>query len=327
MSNQKNIGNSQMNGSPRDRFKFLIGDNAVKTKHIDNRNVTSDKIALLAIITELINDLAVTTAKLANSAVTTEKIADLNVITEKLAALAVTTEKINTKAVTTEKLDDLAVIEKKIANLAISTRTIIDSAVTNEKLHEEAVTNDKIANLTIAWDKLNENLQNIISTSAGQHGIPLATEFGNSNLLGITQKTLTESRDSLQQQINEIVSGGATVNLTATPSPIFVGEESTIALNATTNKNASSIKIKKGDDELATGSGSSLSGSDTITPAADGNTTYTAEFIISGLQRSITRNVVAVYPIRIGSGAAYVEGTALTTPKTSPAGTYNVDNN
>ena len=157
----------------------------------------------------------------------------------------------------------------------------------------------------------------------------MSNEWGSSTLIGVTQKKLSEAHQNLQSQINEIVSGGATVNLTATPSPVFVGIPSTISLTATTNKDATSIKIKKGTDEISIGSGSSLSGTDTITPVTAGNTTYTAEFTISGLQRSATRSVVAVYPIRIGSGPTYTEGTALIIPKTSPAGTYNVtvDNN
>lgn len=162
----------------------------------------------------------------------------------------------------------------------------------------------------------------IASIVAG--GVALKQSFGDSEEFGISQKVLTESRDNLQAQIDEIVSGGATINLTATPSPVFVGVSSTINLSATTNKNATNIKIKKGVDVLSVGSGSSLSGTDTINPSTAGNITYTAEFTISGLQRSTTRNVVAVYPIRIGSGATYTEGTVLNTPKTSPAGTYNV---
>ena len=174
------------------------------------------------------------------------------------------------------------------------------------------------------------DLQNQVD-SIQIHGMAVSNEFGNDPHIGISQKKLTEDHTErleveadLQSQINEIVSGGATVNIYATPSPIFVGVKSTIALTATTNKNASSIKIKKGADVLVTGSGSSLSGSDTITPESDNNTTYTAEFIISGLQRSTTCNIVAVYPIRIGTGAVYVKGLPLLTPKTSPAGTYTV---
>lgn len=128
-----------------------------------------------------------------------------------------------------------------------------------------------------------------------------------------------------QAQINAIVLGGAvTPSLNATPSPVFVGAESTISLTATINTPASSIKIKRGSTQIASGSGTSLSGSDAITPSSDGNTTYTAEFVVGGLTKPATKNVAAVYPIRIGTGASYVDGTALTTPKTSPAGTYNI---
>ena len=128
-----------------------------------------------------------------------------------------------------------------------------------------------------------------------------------------------------QAQINAIVLGDAvSISLNASPSPIFVGVQSTINLAASISTPADSIKIKKGSTEIATGSGQSLSGTDAITPSQDGNTTYTAEFVLGGLTKTTSKNVAAVYPIRIGSGAAYVEGTALTTPKTSPAGTYNV---
>ena len=128
-----------------------------------------------------------------------------------------------------------------------------------------------------------------------------------------------------QAQINAIVLGGAVnVSLAATPSPVFVGVASTINLTASINTPADSIKIKKGTTELATGDGTSLSTTDTITPSSDGNTTYTAEFTLGGLPKTTSKNVVAVYPIRTGSGTSYTDGTAISTPKTSPAGIYNV---
>ena len=129
---------------------------------------------------------------------------------------------------------------------------------------------------------------------------------------------------SLQSQIDAIVSGGATVSLSASPATVFVGVESTVSLTATTNTSATLIKIKKGSTEIAEGSGMSATATDTITPATDGNTAYTAEFTIAGLLKSTSKNVAAVYPIRTGSGATYVEGTPLTTPKSTPAGTYNI---
>lgn len=128
-----------------------------------------------------------------------------------------------------------------------------------------------------------------------------------------------------QAKINEIVLGGAvTIGLNATPSPVFVDVQSNISLSATINTPANTIRIKKGSTVIATGSGTSLSGSDSITPSAAGNTIYTAEFAVGGLTKTTTKSVTAVYPIRTGSGASYVEGTAISTPKTSPVGTYNV---
>jgi len=140
-----------------------------------------------------------------------------------------------------------------------------------------------------------------------------------------TSDILDASLNMTQAQINQIVIGGnVNVSLAASPNPIFAGTQSTISLTASVSTSASSITIKKGDTVLATGSGTSLSATDTITPASAGNTNYTAEFAIGGLTKTASRSVSAVYPIRIGTGSSYVEGTALTTPKTSPAGTYNV---
>ena len=138
-------------------------------------------------------------------------------------------------------------------------------------------------------------------------------------------KNQSEVNGDLQDQINEIVGSSATVNLAASPSLILVGNESVeIALSATASKSASSIIIGKGMQIIASGSGISLSGTDTITPTEAGDIQYGSQFIIAGVTKTKSCIVTAVYPIRTGSGAAYVDGTPLTTPKTSPAGTYNI---
>ena len=109
------------------------------TDDYSDRSVTSEKIALQAIITELLADLAVSTGKLADGAVTTPKLADLAVITSKLADLAVTTAKLANGAVTNPKL----------ANDAVETRNIKDLNVTNEKIAAGAISPDKAADGTI----------------------------------------------------------------------------------------------------------------------------------------------------------------------------------
>lgn len=175
-------------------------------------------------------------------------------------------------------------------------------------------------------ETVNEKEENLYETihALEVSGIEIKQGFGDSPYFGISQKVLTESRDNLQNQINAIVNDKAQVNLTVTPSHVFVGEVSDISLVASTNTEATSIKIKKGDTELATGEGMSLNGSDTITPTETGITTYMAEFIIAGLQKQATKNVVAVYPIMYGTGQEYEDATEEATPRSTPAGTYNI---
>ena len=128
-----------------------------------------------------------------------------------------------------------------------------------------------------------------------------------------------------QAQINSIVLGDAvSVNLAANPSPVFVGVQSTINLTATISTPADTISIKKGDTVIATGSGTSLSGSTSLTPSSAGNTQYTAEFVLGGLTKTTSRNVVAVYPIKYGAGDDYTDATTLASVRATPAGTYNV---
>lgn len=133
--------------------------------------------------------------------------------------------------------------------------------------------------------------------------------------------------NSLQQQINDIVSGDANVNLTASPSAIFAEEESTINLTATTNKNASLIEIKKGGATLpgGSGSGTSKTATDTVTPTEVGTIAYVAEFTISGNQRTANRSVSVVLPIYYGVGVEYpAEMTKDNTPRVP--GSFNYAN-
>ena len=128
-----------------------------------------------------------------------------------------------------------------------------------------------------------------------------------------------------QAQINAIVLGGAvTPSLSASPGTVFVGVQTTINLTASINTPADNIKIKQGDTEIATGSGTSLSGSYAITPNAAGNTLFRADFVIGGLSKAATKNVVAVYPIKYGAGDDYTDAITQASVRTTPAGTYNV---
>lgn len=226
------------------------------------------------------------------------------------------------------RIGDKKVKEKHLDDGAVSTRTIEEGAVTNKKIGDKQV----------SWQKLNDDLQNIIA-SREEGGVALSNEFGDSELIGITQKMLSETlgnvhKDgdnfvSLQYQIDQIVSGGATVNLTASPTTVFVGVQRNITLNATTNAQASSIKIFKNGvaSPIATGSGTSKSYTDAITPVARGNTQYYAEFVISGLAKRYPTsgfvNAQAVDKIYTGVGATYGDTTMVEETSPHAAGTFN----
>lgn len=129
----------------------------------------------------------------------------------------------------------------------------------------------------------------------------------------------------LQQQINDIVSGDATVSLTASPSAIFAGEMSTINLTATTNKNASEIVIKKDGTIIATGSGLSKSTVTAVSVEEVGTIAYLAEFTISGNKRTANRSVSVVLPIYYGVATEYPsEMTKDNTPRVP--GSFNYSN-
>ena len=149
------------------------------------------------------------------------------------------------------------------------------------------------------------------------------TQLSEEEWVAWQSETSTKIED-LQEQINEIIGGQATVSLAANPSVVFVGQTNDITLTATTDTEASGIVIKKGSTTIGSGTGFSLVAHDSLNLGSATTQAYSAVFTISGVAKNASRNVTAVYPIRIGSGSSYVDGTAISTPKTSPAGTYTV---
>jgi hypothetical protein len=214
------------------------------------------------------------------------------------------------------RIGDKKVKEKHLDDRAVSTRTIEDGAVTNKKIGDKQV----------SWQKLNDDLKNIIA-SREEGGVALSNEFGDSELIGITQKKLSEAHNDLQAQIDAIVSDKATVSLSASTSIFIVGEGAPI-LTASTNTNAESIIIKQGSDVIATGSGKVISQRVNITQETAGNIVYTAEFTFAGgNKRTATATVYFVNKVYVGSGDAYTDvigDSYAQSARRSPVGTYDV---
>lgn len=178
-------------------------------------------------------------------------------------------------------------------------------------------------------DQVYPNRDNIAAENQRAEGVEEQLEEGKATRAELAAESAraTEVEADLQAQINAIVSKDATVNLTATPSTLFVGASTDIALAATTNTDATAITIKKGGTTLATGSGKTLTHTDAgLVIESPGTLSYAADFTISGLSRSATRNITAVYPISYGALAGY-DSTQLTqyaTPTTAVARSYTV---
>ena len=126
----------------------------------------------------------------------------------------------------------------------------------------------------------------------------------------------------LQEQIDDVREETSELKLTASPELIQVGISNQVNLSATSSMAATSIVIKRGDTQIATGTGKTLSLIDEVTPNAEGNIDYKALFTLGSASREVAKRIKAVLPIIYGAGAVYTEaqGRKLAT---SPAGVYN----
>ena len=117
---------------------------AVETAKIKDLNVTTGKVALLAITEALLGAESVETGKIKDLNVTTGKVALLAITSAQLSASAATAAKIATSAVETDKLNNASVTEAKLGT----------ASVTNTKLGTDAVTSAKIADQNVPVAKL-----------------------------------------------------------------------------------------------------------------------------------------------------------------------------
>lgn len=173
------------------------------------------------------------------------------------------------------------------------------------------------------------NRDNIAAENQRAEGVEaqLGSEKATRAELAAEAARATGREDSLQAQIDAIVSKDATVSLATNPSAIFVAAPTSIALTASTNTTASAISIKRADTTIAQGSGNTLTHTDAdVSVDAPGTLAYSADFTISGLPRSASKSVAVVYPIAYGAMSDYnaEQLTQYATPTTSVARTYTV---
>lgn len=164
------------------------------------------------------------TRDIQNGAVTTRCIADG----------AVTTEKIQDGAVTGKKIADKTIEGRHIADDTIKSRHIADDSITGDEIGPDGITHGNIADKAVGTrnikdeavteEKLDKDLLNQIR-SAGAHGYALSEVFGDSSVIGISQKALTGAFNRLWEKLEDIT-GESLLGIDMVVSPeYYVGEE------------------------------------------------------------------------------------------------------
>ena len=232
---EKYIGESQLKEKPGKKLQFLIGDKAVKTKHLDDASVTSDKIG----------------------------------------------------------------------SQEVKTGNIEDGAVTPEKLDEEL---------------LNE------IRSVGEGGYALSNRFGNSTLLGMTQRSITQAINKIWQRISEIT--GERVphfKLKVTPDYFISTDTCPVSISAECELgNFDSIYFYADDILLAEASEVNRFEQEAV---ITGTTTIKAVAVIMGIEYEESFKVRKYFPFFIGAGSSYedvVNDTCIREYNGQLAGEYEV---
>jgi hypothetical protein len=149
-----------------------VEDGEITTAKIAALAVTAAKIASDAVTTAKILDANVTAAKLASDAVTTAKILDANVTAAKIASDAVTTVKILDANVTTAKIADSAITSAKIADGTIVNADVSTTAAIDLGKLADATIDEKVASYTLVLTDKNKFIKMSVTSTANTVTVP-----------------------------------------------------------------------------------------------------------------------------------------------------------
>ena len=200
----------------------------------------------------------------------------------------------------------------KLKKDSVTNEKLADKAVTSGKIDSNAITSEKIAKGQLNWAHLDKDTQNIIA-SRKEGGVALSGEFGESTLIGIHQKKLSETFTDIRSQLNTVLQ----VNFSAEPYIVYTGTSS-IYLVATTDIEASEIEIRDNNAVIAEGAGHGLSCTKSINPSQSGDISFYASFVINGMYKTVKTTVSVVDRIYYGSGTMYTDATTSPTPRITP---------
>lgn len=195
---------------------------------------------------------------------------------------------------------------------------------------------NELRNLEIDVDKKEAEIYKAMASIVAG-GVALKQSFGDAEDFGISQKVLTESRDYIQQQINNIVSDTAKLSLEITPNIVFMEENKYISFAASSDSDVTEITITDSlDNIIAHGSKSDGTLVDnslwttiniTFPSTSPNNVTYKAIFKFNG--GNVKEVTSSLYPVpRIyfsgvsNINQAWESSDGRDDPSRTPYGTY-----
>jgi len=131
--------------------------------------------------------------------------------------------------------------------------------------------------------------------------------------------------DNMQDQIDEIIRNQSNITISLNPSVIYAGVASNVQINASINTigTVSTFTLSRNGSHIAQSTSTSVSGTTSVNETV--NQTIVADALIKTSHVTKNATLYVVYPIYYGGGDAYTDATTKASPRTSPAGTYNVN--
>lgn len=222
----------------------------------------------------------------------TIQIKDDNITWAKLANGSVYGTKIQDGAITTDKLEDNAV----------TTIKIVDNSITTDKIKDKNITNSKLADDNISWEKFDHDVQTRINTHT--YGPSLSTNYGDSDEVGITQKTLTEFKDDFDNLKNTVYDIHYQPGFSVNHSVVFKDTTTTVTATASLKFNGVSETDFTATTPEGWTVGTTIGTTRTFTKSV--NTTQSVQTTIKkdNYSKHMTASITAVDHIYYGAGAS-----------------------
>lgn len=174
--------------------------------------------------------------------------------------------------------------------------------------------------------KIDNNINHAPATyNAATHVVTFDTDRWYIISNGTDAYFAAQRMDDMQDQIDAIIRSQSNITISLNPSVIYAGVATTVQINASisTIGTVSTFTLSRNGSQIAQSTSASVAGTTSVNET--GNQTIVADAQIKSSHVTKNATLYVVYPIYYGGGSAYTDATTKAAPRTSPAGTYNVN--